>query len=56
MQNDDVTVKVTKQELEVILNLIKKTPIEVGLYPMFVKLVNQYNEIVHNTITVDPLA
>lgn len=62
MQNDNVNIQVTLQEMEVILNLIKKTPIETGLYPMFVKLVTQYNAIrqellaKENAAIADPLA
>jgi|DEB19_MinimDraft_3_1074340.scaffolds.fasta_scaffold92250_2 hypothetical protein len=45
MQNENVNIQVTLQEMEIILNVIKKTPIEGGLYPLFVKLVTQYNAI-----------
>jgi hypothetical protein len=53
MQNDEV-VHMTLKELEVVLNLIKKTPIDMGLYPLFIKLLEQRTKIVDATpVAVD---
>jgi hypothetical protein len=53
MQNDEV-VHMTLKELEVVLNLIKKTPIDMGLYPLFIKLLEQRTKIIDATpVAVD---
>lgn len=38
-------VQMTANDLRVILALIKKTPIEDGLFPLFVDLQNQFKEV-----------
>lgn len=38
-------VQMTANDLRIILSLIKKTPIEDGLFPLFVDLQNQFKEV-----------
>lgn len=38
-------VQMTANDLRIILALIKKTPIEDGLFPLFVDLQNQFKEV-----------